>query len=163
MDWILNQRATIYVIEKNEATSSRVTTIVNPIVSITICGSLLIFIIALFVYVRYLRRTGPKYKALRQTLQRGSVYTLAWIASMLPTLAVFRCGPIYQYLPALFFATLLTAQNLELLAPKLKVAVSIVVILAIASAFALWSPWVYFTEISHDYNSRLVATEGWQR
>ncbi|KAJ8904304.1 hypothetical protein NDN08_000825 [Rhodosorus marinus] len=163
IDWILNQRTTIYVIEKYEASSRRVTTIVNPAVSLTISGSLLTFTVVLFLYVRYLRHKGSNYQALRQTLQRGSVYILAWIGSMLPTLAVFRCGPIYQYLPALFFATLLTAQNLELLMPKLKAAVSIVVILAIVAAFALWSPWVYFTEISLAYHSRLLAMEGWQR
>uniref|UniRef100_A0A7S0BTU8 Dolichyl-phosphate-mannose--protein mannosyltransferase n=1 Tax=Rhodosorus marinus TaxID=101924 RepID=A0A7S0BTU8_9RHOD len=163
IDWILNQRTTIYVVEKHEATSRRVTTIVNPAVSLTISASLLTFTLALFLYVRYLRRKGSNYQALRKTLQSGSVYVFAWIGSMLPTLAVFRCGPIYQYLPALFFATLLTAQNLELLTPKLKVAVSIFVILAIAAAFAVWSPWVYFTEISQTHHSRLLAMEGWMQ
>lgn len=141
--WIVNWRGALYYRETpDENTLSIIYLLMNPLMTVSIDLLMLLFVGALFLTVRY-RKTHATTEALKQHLRRGGALFFGWMGSMLPTMVVYRSGPVYQYLPGLFFAQALAAVGFDLIPRPGRPIAAIVVITALVVAFVYWSPWVY--------------------
>lgn len=69
---------------------------------------------------------------------------------MLPTMVVYRSGPVYQYLPGLFFAQALAALSFDMMPLQRQDRIAFVGLLSIILmiSFVYWSPWVYGSFLS---------------
>jgi dolichyl-phosphate-mannose--protein O-mannosyl transferase len=153
--WILNWRGALYyrdVLDNNvDAGTSRealIYVLMNPAMVVMVNTGMALFVGILFYLVRYRTKLQVD-PAIVRRLQRGSVLLFGWMGSMLPTMVVYRSGPLYQYLPGLFFAQALGALSFDMICPQAlqNVAVGAACVMLIAS-FAYWSPWVYGTPLT---------------
>lgn len=152
--WIINWRGALYYREKADDIIAFIYVLMNPMMVILIDGLIGLFIAVLFYSVRY-RKQVERTDAFKQHLKRGSALFFGWVGSMLPTMVVFRSGPVYQYLPGLFFAQALAAVGFDLIPRKLRSVCAILMTLAQIAAFVYWSPWVYGVGLSPaDHMSR---------
>jgi dolichyl-phosphate-mannose--protein O-mannosyl transferase len=121
----------------------------NPAMVICIDLLMALFVGTMFFLLRY-RKKSPIPQETQSQLQRGCVLLFGWMGSMLPTMVVYRSGPIYQYLPGLFFAQALSALSFDLLAPRgtCQNVLATVICFALVVAFIYWSPWVYALELT---------------
>lgn len=144
--WIVNWRGALYYRHSaGEGATDKVSLIyvlMNPVMALCIDGFMGLFIAALFYTVRY-RKQLRTTEAFKQHLRRGSALFFGWMGSMLPTMVVYRSGPVYQYLPGLFFAQALGAVGFDLIPRKLRPMAFVGIAAGIISAFVYWSPWVY--------------------
>lgn len=148
--WIVNWRGALYYRDTpNDNTLSIIYLLMNPMMALSIDLLMLFFVVALFLTVRY-RKSCETTVALKQHFQRGSALFFGWVGSMLPTMVVYRSGPVYQYLPGLFFAQGLAAVGFDLIPPKGRPFAALVLITAVVVAFVYWSPWVYGFPLSHE-------------
>lgn len=148
--WIVNWRGALYYRQAAEGSNdmSLIYVLMNPVMTFCINVLMCLFIAALFYQVRY-RKHIMSTDAYKQHLRRGAALFFGWIGSMLPTMVVYRSGPVYQYLPGLFFAQALGALGFDLIPPKMRPGAAIVVSAAIVVAFVYWSPWVYGVSMPH--------------
>lgn len=147
--WILNWRGALYYRETpSENMLSIIYLLMNPAMVVCIDGLMLVFVAGLFMAVRY-RKMYVLPDPLKQHLRRGGALFFGWMASMLPTMVVYRSGPVYQYLPGLFFAQALGAVGFDLIPGPGRPVAAIVLSGLMIAAFVYWSPWVYGTPLSH--------------
>lgn len=124
-------------------------TLMNPAMVVNIDLLMALFVGTLFYLLRY-RKATPIPPTIATQLQRGCVLLFGWMGSMLPTMVVYRSGPIYQYLPGLFFAQALSALSFDLLVPRgapQRVGAALICV-SLIMAFIYWSPWVYALELT---------------
>lgn len=137
-------------------------TLMNP--AMVLCIDILMgtFVFALLYGLRH-RKKNPMKDVYARQMQRGCVLLFGWMGSMLPTMVVYRSGPIYQYLPGLFFAQALSALCFDLLFPRgaAQKAFAGVLSVALCAAFVFWSPWVYARELARDAHSMRRLLPGW--
>lgn len=147
--WIINWRGALYHRDSpNSEKLSLIYLLMNPMMTLSIDALMLLYVAALFLTVRY-RKYYPASDAFKQHLRRGGVLFFGWILSMLPTMVVYRSGPVYQYLPGLFFAQALAAVGFDLIPRPGRPIAAFIISVALISAFIYWSPWVYGLPISH--------------
>lgn len=151
--WIVNWRGALYYRESSGSDISMIYVLMNPVMTLCIDGLMGLFVIGLFYTVRY-RKYVQRSEAFKLHLRRGSVLFFGWICSMLPTMVVYRSGPVYQYLPGLFFAQALAAVGFDLIPTKMRPAAAGAIATGVIVAFFYWSPWVYATAISEDAHMR---------
>ena len=140
--WIVNWRGALYYRVTRGAQISMIYVLMNPVMTLCINSLMCLFVLALFFTVRY-RKYIERSDAFKLHLQRGSVLFFGWIGSMLPTMVVYRSGPVYQYLPGLFFAQALAAVGFDLIPTKLRPAAAAAIATGLIVAFVYWAPWVY--------------------
>lgn len=145
--WIVNWRGALYYREPVGDKLAMIYVLMNPVMTICIDVFMLLFIIVLFYRVRY-RKTLRVNEAFKAHLRRGSALFFGWLGSMLPTMVVYRSGPVYQYLPGLFFAQALGAVGFDLIPPKVRPLFSMLLTSTMVAALLYWSPWVYGLPIS---------------
>jgi dolichyl-phosphate-mannose--protein O-mannosyl transferase len=123
--------------------------LMNPAMVAVIDVLMCLFVGSAMYAIRHRKRVRVQQATVEQ-LQRGCVLLFGWMGSMLPTMVVYRSGPIYQYLPGLFFAQALGALTFDMLAPRGKTQRYLValVCLLLVMAFVHWSPWVYARELT---------------
>lgn len=147
--WIINWRGALYYRDAPDSSSlSIIYLLMNPVMTASIDALMLVFITVLFVTVRY-RKQYVRSDAFRQHLRRGGVLFFGWLLSMLPTMVVYRSGPVYQYLPGLFFAQGLAAIGFDLIPKMGRPVAALVLAVAMVAAFLYWGPWVYGQPLSH--------------
>lgn len=148
--WIANWRGALYyrTTQEEEGTLSMIYLLMNPMMATSIDSFMLVYVGALFMTVRY-RKTYAIPEALKEHLRRGAVMFFGWIASMLPTMVVYRSGPVYQYLPGLFFAQALASVGFDIIPPFARPAMSLALAIILVAAFIYWSPWVYAIPLPH--------------
>lgn len=148
--WIVNWRGALYYRESpaDDNLLSIIYLLMNPVMTASIDLLMLLFIAALFLTVRY-RKTYAVTDALKQHLRRGAALFFGWVGSMLPTMVVYRSGPVYQYLPGLFFAQALAAVGFDLIPRPGRPIAAVLLFSLVVAAFVYWSPWVYGLPISH--------------
>lgn len=148
--WIVNWRGALYYRQAAEGSNdmSLIYVLMNPVMTFCINLLMCLFTAALFYQVRY-RKHIKTTDAFKQHLRRGAALFFGWIGSMLPTMVVYRSGPVYQYLPGLFFAQALGALGFDLIPPKVRPGAAILISTAIVVAFVYWSPWVYGVSMPH--------------
>lgn len=148
--WIANWRGALYYRTANETEDklSMIYLLMNPMMATSIDSLMIVYVFALFLAVRY-RKTFLIPEALKQHLRRGAVMFFGWMASMLPTMVVYRSGPVYQYLPGLFFAQALASVGFDIIPPFARPAVALAISILLVAAFVYWSPWVYAMPLSH--------------
>lgn len=144
--WIVNWRGALYYRQvTGEGASEKVSLIyvlMNPVMTLCIDALMLLFIGALFYTVRY-RKQLRTTEAFKQHLRRGCALFFAWVGSMLPTMVVYRSGPVYQYLPGLFFAQALGAVGFDLIPRKVRPFAFVGIAAGVVGAYVYWAPWVY--------------------
>lgn len=142
--WILNWKGALYFRENvgNQGDIGYIYILMNPVMSMGINVLMLVFVMMVFYQVRY-RKALKSSEALKMHLRRGGALFFGWMGSMLPTMVVYRSGPMYQYLPGLFFAQALGAVGFDLFPRKVRPLVGILLIMGMIGAFGYWSPWVY--------------------
>lgn len=136
--------------------------LMNPAMVLYIDILMAMFVSALFYGLRH-RKKEPIPKVIAVQMQRGCVLLFGWMGSMLPTMVVYRSGPIYQYLPGLFFAQALSALCFDLILPRggVQKACAGVLCLTLLAAFVFWSPWVYARELAPQAHSMRRWLPGW--
>eukprot|EP00178_Gracilaria_changii_P027723 TRINITY_DN90_c0_g1_i1.p1 TRINITY_DN90_c0_g1~~TRINITY_DN90_c0_g1_i1.p1 ORF type:complete len:551 (+),score=76.04 TRINITY_DN90_c0_g1_i1:3559-5211(+) len=149
--WIINWRGALYYrwIDEQNKLAAVIYVLMNPVMTFLINLLMIVFIAGLFYIVRYRKQLCIN-EALKAHLRRGSVMFFGWVLSMLPTMVVYRSGPVYQYLPGLFFAQALAAVGFDLIPRKFRGAASIVVVGSLIAGFVYWSPWVYGTTLAEE-------------
>lgn len=145
--WIVNWRGALYYRQQDGPNIAMIYVLMNPVMALSIDGLMGLFVGVLFYRVRYRKGLRPN-EAFRQHLKRGSALFFGWLGSMLPTMVVYRSGPVYQYLPGLFFAQALGAVGFDLIPPKLRPFTALMLTSGMVAAFAYWSPWVYGLPLS---------------
>lgn len=137
-------------------------TLMNPAMVLCIDILMVMFVCALFYSLRH-RKKNPIQDAVARQMQRGCVLLFGWMGSMLPTMVVYRSGPIYQYLPGLFFAQALSALCFDLLFPRggIQKACAGLLSVMLLAAFIFWSPWVYARELAAHAHSMRRWLPGW--
>lgn len=150
--WIFNWRGALYYREEIDAGTensklSLIYVLMNPAMNVFIVLLIALFFGVFFYTIRY-RKSIMISDPFRSHLRRGSVLFFGWIGSMLPTMVVYRSGPLYQYLPGLFFAQALGACGFDLIPPRGRPAAAAFVIGSMMLAFVYWAPWVYATPLS---------------
>eukprot|EP00188_Purpureofilum_apyrenoidigerum_P000605 Plantae.Rhodophyta-Purpureofilum_apyrenoidigerum.ctg12729.p1 GENE.Plantae.Rhodophyta-Purpureofilum_apyrenoidigerum.ctg12729~~Plantae.Rhodophyta-Purpureofilum_apyrenoidigerum.ctg12729.p1 ORF type:complete len:507 (+),score=62.37 Plantae.Rhodophyta-Purpureofilum_apyrenoidigerum.ctg12729:58-1521(+) len=161
LQWISNSRGTVYALERTAGGSKSIYLILNPALALVVNISIFVFLLLLFYFIRYRRSQKNSLQHWRRPLQRGSSFFFSWLGSMLPTLVVFRCGPMYQYLPSLVFALLLCAQTADFLSVRYRTVIATVAVSLTILAFIFWAPWVYGTLLDPlEYQSRKLIS-GW--
>lgn len=145
--WIFNYRGALYFREEHpDGKLSLIYVLMNPAMN-WICNALIgLFFIVLFYQIRY-RKHCMLSEPFRNHLRRGCTLFFGWIGSMAPTMVVYRSGPLYQYLPGLFFAQALAACGFDLIPRRGRPVAAIALIASMVAAFAYWSPWVYATPL----------------
>lgn len=148
--WIVNWRGALYyrMAPPGKSELAMIYVLMNPVMVLCINALMLVFIGALFLQVRY-RKQVRTTEAFKQHLRRGGALFFGWVGSMLPTMVVYRSGPLYQYLPGLFFAQALGACGFDLVPARARPIVAIVMATGMVSAFVYWSPWVYGVPMGH--------------
>lgn len=148
--WIVNWRGALYYRDAtpDDSSVSMIYLLMNPVMALSIDLLMLLFIVALFLTVRY-RKTYDVTDALKQHLRRGGALFFGWVGSMLPTMVVYRSGPVYQYLPGLFFAQALAAIGFDLIPRPGRPIAAFVLVSLVIWAFVYWSPWVYGLELPY--------------
>lgn len=119
-----------------------------------------VFIAALFYIVRYRKQVAMN-AALKAHLRRGSVLFFGWVCSMLPTMVVYRSGPVYQYLPGLFFAQAMAAVGFDLIPRKMRPVAAVFVLAGLVGSFVYWSPWVYGNILTDEEHARMRWLPRW--
>lgn len=150
--WIFNWRGALYYREEIGAGTPEsklriIYILMNPVMNVLIVGLIAVFFAVFFYSIRY-RKAVVVTDPFRAHLRRGAVLFFGWVGSMLPTMVVYRSGPLYQYLPGLFFAQALGACGFDLIPPKMRPAAAAVMITAMMAAFVFWAPWVYATPLT---------------
>eukprot|EP00172_Hildenbrandia_rubra_P001545 Plantae.Rhodophyta-Hildenbrandia_rubra.ctg21109.p1 GENE.Plantae.Rhodophyta-Hildenbrandia_rubra.ctg21109~~Plantae.Rhodophyta-Hildenbrandia_rubra.ctg21109.p1 ORF type:complete len:604 (+),score=99.79 Plantae.Rhodophyta-Hildenbrandia_rubra.ctg21109:1023-2834(+) len=149
--WIVNWRGTLYHSSPKTDPSDPVATIyliMNPAMVLLVNASIVCFLVGMCLMIRY-RKTYRLSEASKSSIQRAAVLLFAWILSMLPTMVVYRAGPVYQYLPGLIFAQAAAAVAFDMLPSKsgrLKRIRTIALVVSaglMVAAFIYWAPWVY--------------------
>ncbi|CDF35143.1 Dolichyl-phosphate-mannose--protein mannosyltransferase, family GT39 [Chondrus crispus] len=150
--WIVNWRGALYhrevVGEGAEEKVSLIYMLMNPVMTLCIDVLMLVFIGALFYTVRY-RKELRTTEALKEHLRRGGALFFAWVGSMLPTMVVYRSGPVYQYLPGLFFAQALGALGFDLIPRRMRGMAFAIIAAGIVGAYVYWGVWVYGLPLPH--------------
>lgn len=147
--WIVNWRGALYYRETpTDDTLSMIYLLMNPMMTLSIDLLMCLFVAALFLTVRY-RKTFPTTDAFKEHLRRGSTLFFGWILSMLPTMVVYRSGPVYQYLPGLFFAQALAAIGFDLIPRPGRPIAALLICAGLVTAYVYWSPWVYGLPLTH--------------
>lgn len=120
----------------------------NPAMVAVIDCCMGVFCASVCYIVRYRSKLAVKAQMTHQ-LQRGCVLLSAWMFSMLPTMVVYRSGPVYQYLPGLFFAQALGALSFDMFIPRgnAQRLCAFVLCLLLVAAFVYWSPWCYAVDL----------------
>lgn len=150
--WIFNWRGALYYRSEVDAGTpdakvGLIYVLMNPAMNILIVALTGLFFGVLFYNIRY-RKTMTISDPFRSHLRRGAVLFFGWIGSMAPTMVVYRSGPLYQYLPGLFFAQALAACGFDLIPPRGRPLAATFSIALMTLAFLYWSPWVYGTPLS---------------
>lgn len=146
--WIVNWRGALYYRNNVGSDLAMIYVLMNPVMTFCIDFLMCAFVATLFYNVRN-RRYYTTTEAFKEHLRRGSALFFAWVGSMLPTMVVYRSGPVYQYLPGLFFAQAMAAVGFDLIPRKLRPACALLFAGGIVTAFVYWSPWVYGVPLSH--------------
>lgn len=149
--WIFNWRGALYYRQSSEHDNklSIIYLLMNPMMATSINTFMLVYVGALFITVRY-RKMYVMPEPLKQHLRRGGVMFFGWIASMLPTMVVYRSGPVYQYLPGLFFAQALAAVGFDITPRFARPMMAAFVLTLLVASFLYWSPWVYAWPLTHE-------------
>lgn len=147
--WIFNWRGALYFRAEEGNKSALIYVLMNPAMNVLIVGLAAVFFLVLFYNVRYRKYTLIS-DPFRSHLRRGAVLFFGWIGSMAPTMVVYRSGPLYQYLPGLFFAQALAACGFDLIPPRMRPLAATLIISSMAAAFVYWSPWVYAIAVSDE-------------
>lgn len=150
--WIFNWRGALYYREDVDAGTPdqklrMIYILMNPVMNVLVVVLIAVFFAVFFHSIRY-RKAIRVSDPFRAHLRRGAVLFFGWIGSMLPTMVVYRSGPLYQYLPGLFFAQALGACGFDLIPPKGRPAAAAAMIAAMLAAFVYWAPWVYATPLT---------------
>lgn len=145
--WIFNWRGALYYRQNLGDDIAMIYVLMNPVMTFCINALMGIFVLALFYTVRY-RKFVHTTEALKQHLRRGSALFFAWVGSMVPTMVIYRSGPLYQYLPGLFFAQALGAVGFDFIPRNMRPMASCIITCGMVAAFVYWSPWVYGTPLS---------------
>lgn len=146
--WIFNYRGALYFREDMpDNKSSIIYVLMNPAMNLLINAFIGLFVVVLFYNIRYRTKMSIS-EPFRNHLRRGCVLFFGWIGSMAPTMVVYRSGPVYQYLPGLFFAQALAACGFDLIPPKGRPVAATICIATMVAAFVYWSPWVYATPLA---------------
>lgn len=171
MKWCVNWRGALYFRtsrtvevagEGSRRMQSIIYTLMNPAMVVVIDALMLVFVGVLFYQIRY-RKSVHISGTLKAQLQRGCVLILGWIVSLLPTMVIYRSGPLYQYLPGLVFAQALGALTFDMIfqAGAMQKCVGIIAYACLVAAFLHWSPWVYYQEMSIEDHESLQWLPGW--
>ncbi len=145
--WIFNYRGALYFREETpDKKISMIYVLMNPAMNLLINAFIGLFFVVLCYNIRYRTKMSIS-EPFRNHLRRGCVLFFGWIGSMAPTMVVYRSGPVYQYLPGLFFAQALAACGFDLIPPKGRPLAATVCIATMVAAFVYWSPWVYATPL----------------
>lgn len=126
-------------------------TLMNPAMVLIIDLLMGVFGGTVCYLVRNRKKVGVE-RELAHQLQRGCVLLCAWMFSMLPTMVVYRSGPVYQYLPGLFFAQALGALTFDVFVPAgvTQRACASAMCILLVGAFVYWSPWFYAMELPYE-------------
>ncbi|CAN8070755.1 unnamed protein product [Agarophyton chilense] len=153
--WIINWRGALYYkwYDTPKKLLAVIYILMNPFMTLLINLLMIAFVAGLFYVVRYRKQLSIN-EALKAHLRRGSVMFFGWVLSMLPTMVVYRSGPVYQYLPGLFFAQALAAVGFDFIPRKLRPIACIIVVAILVAGFVYWSPWVYGTVLSEEEHIR---------
>lgn len=149
--WIFNYRGALYFRKDHDGgddagKTSLIYVLMNPAMNVVCIALIGIFFGVLFYNIRYRKKMNTS-EPFRNHLRRGVILFFGWIGSMAPTMVVYRSGPLYQYLPGLFFAQALAACGFDLIPPKGRPFVGTLIIATMAAAAWYWSPWVYATPL----------------
>jgi dolichyl-phosphate-mannose--protein O-mannosyl transferase len=166
--WILNWRGALYyrdvVEEVADPAMSRealIYVLMNPAMVVMVNAGMAGFVGVLFYLIRYRTKLVVD-DALVWQIQRGCVLLFGWMGSMLPTMVVYRSGPLYQYLPGLFFAQALGALSFDMLCPSLlQSSVVGAAFTVLVAAFAYWSPWVYGIHLTGAQHAAMRWMPAW--
>lgn len=152
--WIVNWRGALYYRHQDKDDTGRVWSealvyvLMNPAM-VAVVDLLMALFGSVLVYVIRYRSILIVDDPTMQQLRRGTVLLFGWMGSMLPTMVVYRSGPVYQYLPGLFFAQALAALSFDLIVPDVaRGSVVSVIASLLVVAFVYWSPWVYGTSLT---------------
>jgi dolichyl-phosphate-mannose--protein O-mannosyl transferase len=159
--WIVNWRGTLYYRSAGPAaadssaeaeTHAIIYVFMNPAMIVVLKTLMAVFLCLLCYRIRYrsvARVPTPASKIEALQLRRGVVLLFGWMASMLPTMVVYRSGPCYQYMCSLLFAQVLGALSFDIVIPSRARSVTVVLCTAVmAVAFAYWAPWVYGLQLT---------------
>nr|AUE44560.1 dolichyl-phosphate-mannose-protein mannosyltransferase [Gloiopeltis furcata] len=150
--WIVNWRGALYhrevVGQGADEKIGLIYMLMNPVMTLCINILMMVFIGVLFYTVRY-RKQVRTTEALKEHLRRGGALFFAWVGSMLPTMVVYRSGPVYQYLPGLFFAQALGALGFDLIPRRMRATAFAVIAAGIVGAYVYWGVWVYGVAVAH--------------
>ena len=158
--WIINWRGALYYRDGAEPNISMIYVLMNPVMTVCIDALMCLFIAALFWMVRY-RKHLDTTEAFKLHLRRGSALFFGWIGSMLPTMVVYRSGPVYQYLPGLFFAQALASVGFDIIPKRARPAAATAITVGVVMAFVYWSPWVYALPLSQEDHIRRRWLRRW--
>jgi dolichyl-phosphate-mannose--protein O-mannosyl transferase len=154
--WIVNWRGALYYRDDGAIpdTYGIIYVLMNPVMIVCINGLMVLFIGLVFYRIRYRSSAArlppsPVRNAEVGQIQRGVVLLFGWMLSMLPTMVVYRSGPVYQYMPSLLFAQALGALAFDLVVPpRSRTPLVVACTLALLAAFVYWSPWVYGLQLT---------------
>lgn len=160
--WIINWRGALYhrTVDKESKSLGLIYVLMNPFMTLMIDLLMCVFIAALFYIVRYRKQVAMN-AALKAHLRRGSVLFFGWVCSMLPTMVVYRSGPVYQYLPGLFFAQAMAAVGFDLIPRKMRPVAAVFVLAGLVGSFVYWSPWVYGNILTDEEHARMRWLPRW--
>lgn len=154
--WIVNWRGVLYFVKRetvNEAElKSQIYLLGNPAVIYLTLLSIVIFAIVLLLSVRYRQTWSVRARFAQLVWKRnnGIFLLCGWLCNLLPYILVDRAAFIYHYMPGLFYGQLLTAVVVDLLPPKTRIAIVVILMGVISAAFVYWSPWVYCLPLTNE-------------
>jgi len=154
--WIVDWRGVLMAREENNpppgrgaATQTILYAILNPVMIALVIFFGLVFAAVVCILLRYRSSLHP---AVLQSVQPrvavGIFVASGFWATLLPTLVLYKAGPLTQYVPALFFAQLLFALVIDLLPARSRDVACVLSIVAMAAAYAFLAPWVYYTPLT---------------
>uniref|UniRef100_A0A6T6C6G7 Uncharacterized protein n=1 Tax=Compsopogon caeruleus TaxID=31354 RepID=A0A6T6C6G7_9RHOD len=163
-EWPLNLRGSVFhARQHSDQTISRIYAVMNPIMAIIVFFLMIVFFTLLVVLIRYRENLRPGVQGLIPKVTIGSVLGSTWLVSLLPTVVLFRAGPLFQYLPALLFAQMIAAVFVDTIqGDRAKRALVLVFSLMTIIAYVYWCPWVYSIPLPEQAHQRRVLLPKWR-
>jgi len=174
-EWPLTLRGILYYVYKHEQNShvEWIYLLGNPMVYWTTTACILCFAIScIFRFARrnpaiksrrVLNRNGFWSEPTRDYFKLGLFLFSGWALNLLPYFAVSRPAFLYHYLPALYYALLLSGLTLHHFAfPRMiRLCICIIGFSVALCVFCFYSPWIYAVPISETRKSAMQWLPRW--
>lgn len=153
-EWLYNARGILYIDEDaGSGNREMIYLISNPVLTV-VSGCGVLFGLSLLLATPVILWRGRMSGALSAVRKRaGVVFVLVsgWVLNLVPYIGVRRCTFLYHVLPALQLASLLAGVALQTVpSRRVRTALCVAVVAAMAAAFWYWRAWTYALERSYD-------------